>query len=315
MCGSNVLNILADIKKEGWEEEYRSLLEEIRKCNRKFIKDPYPYSSEMALDETAQEQVYFFTREFAERGDKESRKKNMKTIEVLKALRGGDQPVWFRYGNDLFAHPDLLGEVTCWYSESLNGMALLKAFEDTGDTELLIKGYPGVMSVMRNVLADGMGFGWFICTPGIFSHEPPKTFESGPGLYGFLKAAKSYVVNDDFFGLIGCGCSLELSPGKITVRPRDGLKKRVMFVAKEVDVEAVQGEIKALTLFKADDSLELEMEDSTGLVKTVQVKIKGLREGDYRVTYGNSTEKYRNLGMLELAVPIDQAGRIMIAKV
>ena len=72
---------------------------------------------------------------------------------------------------------------------------------------------------------------------------------------------------------------------------------------------------EALTLFKADDSLELEIEDSTGHVKTAKLKIKGLRDIYYKVTYGNSTEKYRNSGMLELAVPIHQADRIMIAKV
>ena len=27
--------------------------------------------------------------------------------QVLQAMRGGNQPIWFLYGNDLFAHPEI----------------------------------------------------------------------------------------------------------------------------------------------------------------------------------------------------------------
>jgi hypothetical protein len=89
-------------------------------------------------------------------------------VRVLKALRGGDQPVWFNCGNDLFAHPDLRGQLSCWHSESINGLALLTHFDDTGDQTALQKGYPGVWSVMHNVLPDGMGFAWFMYSAGVF---------------------------------------------------------------------------------------------------------------------------------------------------
>ncbi len=113
MGGSNVLNILDDLKREGWGKEHKELLEAIKICNDGYLKDPYPYSSELVIDQTAHEQVYFFTRHF---GNSE---KNLRTLQVIKALRGGNQTVWFRYGIDK------RGVMACWYSESLYGMALL----------------------------------------------------------------------------------------------------------------------------------------------------------------------------------------------
>ena len=74
--------------------------------------------------------------------------------------------MWFRYGNDKRR------DVCCWYNASLNGLALLKAYEDHGDQDALIKGYAGVMSVMVNVFLDGMGYNFFICTPGVCSYIP-----------------------------------------------------------------------------------------------------------------------------------------------
>src|ERR1700746_1573215 len=79
--------------------------------------DPCVYSSEIQIDETAQPQVYFFTRYFGKtHGEAESWKRNVEVRQVLQAMRGGDQPIGFLYGNDLFAHPALRGQISCWHS-------------------------------------------------------------------------------------------------------------------------------------------------------------------------------------------------------
>ena len=64
-------------------------------------------------------------------------------------------------------------------NQQLNELALLVHFEESGDEIALQKGYPGMMSVVSNVLADGMGFWGFIFKPGVFDHIPPPTFEGG----------------------------------------------------------------------------------------------------------------------------------------
>ena len=81
---------------------------------------------------------------------------------------------------------------------------------------------------------------------------PPRTLDGGIAQFGFLKAVKSYVMRDDSFGLIGCGCRVESSGKEIRVYPRDGLKKRLRFVPQKIDLEAAQGEVDQITI--SDDA-------------------------------------------------------------
>jgi hypothetical protein len=303
MEGSNAINILNDIKREGWTEEYNSLRHLMEDCEAEFIRDPYPYSSELVIDQTAHEQVYFFTRYFG------AKEKNIKTIQVLKALRGGNQPVWFRYGNDKRR------DVCCWYNASLNGLALLQAYEDYGDQDALLKGYAGVMSVIANVLPDGMGFNFFICTAGIFDHQPPRTFESGSGLWGFLKAAKSYVVKDPTFGEVGYGCKIESDEHRLTVYPTDGVRKRVRFAEDKLDLDATQGQINRVTLVRGNQNLIIEITDSSGLARKAAVNITGLQSGNYRITHGKSSKRVLSEGTLEIVAPIADGRHIEVARI
>jgi len=303
MGGSNALNILGDMKKEGWDREYETLLSKVRACNDVFVATPYPYSSELFVDQTAHEHVAFFTRYFG------STEKYRKTLQVIQALRGGNQPLWFRFGNDN------RGDMACWYTESLNGLPLLKGFEESGDREMFAQGYGGLMSVTANLLPDGMGFGHFISTPGVFAHEPPKTLDNGIGMYGYFKGAKAYVMNDESFGLIGCGCRVESSGGVVRATPTDGLKKRILFVDDKIDVEAVKGEIRSIVLDGTARSLEVEAADPTGLVDAAEIVIKGLEKGEFRISHGTSGETRSISGDLKLIVPIRDAGKIKIERI
>jgi hypothetical protein len=302
MGGSNALNILDDLGKEGWQKEYSDLFKQIRKCNEVFLNDPYPYSSEYPADTTAQEQVYFFTRYFG------NTEKSLKTLQIIRALRGGNQPVWFQYGNDN------KGDLTCWYTESTNGWALLRAFEDTGDPDTFIKGYAGVMSVEVDLLPDGMCFAHFISKPGIFDFTPPRTLDGGIAQFGFLKAAKSYVMRDDSFGLIGCGCRVESSGKEIRVYPRDGLKKRLRFVPQKIDLEAEQGEVDQVAMSDDAKWLELSLSDSTGVVKTAELEVRGLDKGEYLVRYGSSANRMPVSNAIKLSLPIADAKLIRIER-
>ncbi len=314
MTGNNAIQILEDLAREGWTKEHDELFGLMKACNDVFVRDPYPYQSEIEIDETGQHQVYFFTRYFGAHGDKASAAKNKEVVRVIKALRGGDQPIWFNYGQDLFAHPDFRGELSCWHSEALNGIPLLSHYEETGDDVALWKGYPGVIAVLQPVLPSGMGFGWFMYKPGVFNWEPERTFEGGIALWGYLRGAKSYVVQDPVFGLVGYGCTIEASGSRIRVMPRDGVKKRVRWMAEGVDVEAHSGEIREATLDLGSGNVSLRMADSTGLVTTVHVTVRGLEPGSYAVEHGGSSSDHDVRGPLELEVPMAEAAQLEIRK-
>jgi Family of unknown function (DUF5695) len=161
----------------------------------------------------------------------------------------------------------------------LNGMALLQAYEDNGDPDALLKGYAGVMSVMANILPDGMGYNFFICTPGVFDHQPPRTFESGPGLWGFLRSAKSYVVKDLSFGEVGFGCQVDATEKTTSVHPRDGVRQRVHFSETGVDIAVAQGQISAMSVDRDSRFLRLQIGDSAGFAKKAEISIRGLPRG------------------------------------
>lgn len=309
ITGSNALRVLADLKEEGWNRQYDELLAKIKECDAEFVRDPYPYGSEIPIDHTGQEQVYFFTRHF---GNEEKRKK---TVDTLRALKGAMQPVWFRYGVDLFAHPDLRSEICCWHSSAMNAMVLMQEFEATGDIDLLRRAYPGHVSVMTEVTGEGAGYGWFMCTPGVYAHEPPRTFENGPALWAFLRGVKAWVVNDDAFGLTGLGCRVESSANAVTVSPQDGVRKRLRFVTEKIDLNASSGELEKVVLRRDGSSLQLQMGDSTGLVKTAKLAIHGLKPGEYELQHPGKRERVTVGEVMNIQVPMSAARQITIRRI
>ncbi len=178
-------------------------------------------------------------------------------MRVIKALRGGNEPLWFRYGNDR------RNWWSPWYSESLNGMALLDGFEHTGDLDMFVKGFAGVMSVAAKLLPDGMCFCQFVWAPGTSTYSPPTTREGGQGQWGFMKSARLFVLRDEAFGLIGAGCQVDEKAGLIRVGPRDGLRKIVVFPGKKLRVVLTEGEIDWITFDQSGRAVELSVADTT----------------------------------------------------
>lgn len=279
MEGSNAINILLDLEREGMVKEADDLRKKMEECHRAFVRQPYPYSSELLIDQTAHEQVYFFTKFFG------AAEKNRKTVQVMKALRGGNQPVWFLYGNDK------RGTICCWYSASLNGMALLDSFERSGDQDALAKGFGGLVSVVSNIASDGMGFNYFDCRAGVTDYDPPNTWEGGCGLWGYLRGVKAYVVEDPAFGIVGYGCRVERSGGGLRITPTDGLRKRVFHAPHGWSLETSTAEIEEVAYHEEKRSWRVALTDPAGVVRRVRIDLTGLVRGRYRVRIGSAAPR------------------------
>ncbi len=179
---------------------------------------------------------------------------------------------------------------------------------------MLIKGYAGVMSVEVDLLTDGMCFAHFISTPGVFDFTPPRTLDGGIAQFGFLKAVKSYVVQDESFGLTDFGCRVESSEKEIRVYPQDGLKKRLRFVPQNLDLEVIRGEINQVSLSADRKRLELSLTDSTGVVEQAAFEVRGLEPGEYLVRYGGAEQRIQVSDVLTLSPLIVDAKSIRIEK-
>ena len=132
---------------------------------------------------------------------------------------------------------------------------------------------------------------------------------------GLLQGAKSYVVNDPSFGWIGYGCRVENEANHVRVFPKDGVRKRLLIVPDKLQVTLRRGEIKSLTFDRKASAVHLQIEDTTGLVKTVPVTIEGLEPGEYRVRTENSELRARGSEKLGFEVPVEDAKSLHISGV
>jgi hypothetical protein len=124
-----------------------------------------------------------------------------------------------------------------------------------------------------------------------------------------MRGARSYVLRDEVFGLIGAGCTLEEKGGRIKVVPKDGLRKAVVYPEKKLRVHVTQAEIDWMSF----DPLELSLVDTTGIVKQAEFRVEGLAPRTYSVRHGSSRRSERVSGVLELSVPIAEAKSIVIS--
>jgi len=263
-AGSNVINILQDLKEEGLLEEFEQLNREMMRVANEMIKEPYPYGSELYVDQTSYDQVHAFMKYY------NSQEKMFKTLQIIKALRAGAQPFWFGYGNEK------RGNVSCWYAQTLNARALLSGFEDTGDYEMLKWGHAGLISFLTTVRSSGVAHGWFTWWPDRTGFDL-RSLDTDLGLYGYLKAIKSYVVQDDVFGVVGYGCSVNLDEeGNWRIIPWDGLYKRLYLAPLKIDISVEKGELEEILVNPENRQIQLKLNESTGLVHDLALVVTGI---------------------------------------
>jgi len=262
-AGGNVVNILNDLERED-RQKYEQLYAKMKRVAGVMEDTPYPFGSELFVDQTGHDQVYAMMKRFGRR------EKMLTALPIIKALRAGAQPVWFWYGNEK------RGNVSCWYAQTQNSRCLLSGYEETGDHEMLAWGYGGLTSFLTTVQSNGSARGWFLWWPDRMGFDL-RSLDTDLGLYGYLLAAKSYVVDDEAFGIVGYGCSVERDEvERWRVTPWDGLRKRLALVPLGIDVAAEKGEIAHLEMDRRSGRLCLELEDSTGLVGEAFLSITGV---------------------------------------
>ena len=133
-------------------------------------------------------------------------------------------------------------------------------------------------------------------------------------MWAFLQAAKSYVVKDPGFGWIGYGCRVENETDEVRVFPKDSVRKRLFIVPDKLQVILRRGEIKSLTFDRRTSAVNLQIEDTTGLVKIVPVTIEGLEPGEYRVRTMSSEFRAQASKKLGFEVPVEEATSLHISR-
>ena len=248
MGSSMLLRILTSLEEEGMLSERDELLERIVKSTRNLVEKEYPYGSEFSYDTTGLETVYFFRKYIAK-----DEKKAAETLHTTLALRHR-HPMWCHIGNDVRQGMGngKLGwrrhdEICFSYMASLHSLCILDAFAESGDPRLLETGYAGLLGCWSLVEADGTGH-------HLYTHEPDGmaydawTGEMGHTLFASIQGMASYVIDDPDFGLVGYGCDIKWTSGKMTVVPMDGIRRKIVDGVNRMSVVVPNGIINEMTV-------------------------------------------------------------------
>ena len=227
MEGSIFIELLQDLKREGWTQQSTSLEERMKIRADRWSKRQYPFGSEMAWDSTGQEEVYGWSRYFGYNDQAET---------TLSAILGymPTLPHWGYNGNARrywdFLYGGKLSRIERQfhhYGSGLNAIPVLKEYRAHPDDFYLLRvGYGGVMGPLSNINQDGFASAAFHSFPSTLKWDA-YSGDYGPNFLGHALNTATYLVNHPDFGWQAFGGNVSTHGDWITVEPRDSFRSRV----------------------------------------------------------------------------------------
>jgi hypothetical protein len=252
---------------------------------------PFPFGSELFFDNTGYESVYFY-RQYAKQ--KELAKQ---IVDVTKAGRGR-APCWFwndsdqRWWDAVRTAPQYenftdFGENCHHYMTGLNGWMLLEAYDSGYNRdEPGPIGYSGILNSWARVQPDGFAGMCYCPDPASDNYGLNQfTGDVGLGLWGNLKAARCYALDDPVIGLVAYGGQLDRSGNdagsSFKLHPYPGLDHRIRCMNSELMIDSEGPAIKTVEWTKSFDTLSFELSNPMEYSCHASIKISGLPEGEY----------------------------------
>ncbi len=227
MEGDIFVQILLDLKREGWKEKAADLEAAMKSRADRWKSQAYPFGSEMPWDSTGQEEVYAWTKYF---GDTD------KAEVTLNAILGymPTVPHWGyngsarRYWDFVYAGKiRRIERQLHHYGSGINAIPVLSEFRDhPEDLYLLRVGYGGTMGALTDIDQEGFEAAAFHAFPDTLKFDP-YSGDSGPNFFGYAFNTATYVVHDPEFGWLAFGGDLKIESGAIAVTPLDSFRTRV----------------------------------------------------------------------------------------
>jgi hypothetical protein len=249
MNGSLYADLLADLKREGWNTQATTLQNNEHEREKLWAKESYPFASEFPWDSTGQEEVYSWSQYF---GDNAKADLTLNTVLAYMPL----VPNWAyngaarRYFDEAVNNtewPDIM-RITNHYGSGINSVPVLDRFRRTPtDSYLLRVGYAGMDQLMANIDDQGFGSVDFDCDPAIRQFDS-YTGDYGIGFADYIRNAGAYVIYDPEFGWQGFGGDVDtLSATRIKITPRNGPQQRVFIAPSGLWITLDAGRIASVT--------------------------------------------------------------------
>jgi hypothetical protein len=227
MEGTVFLEILHDLKREGWTPQAADMESRMKARAAVWSKLAYPFGSEMPWDSTGQEEVYAWTKYFGDMN------KSLITLNAILGYmptlphwgyNGSARRYWdFLYGGKLRRIERQLHH----YGSGLNAIPVLSEYRDHPDDEYLLRvGYGGLMGALTSIDEEGFASAAFHSFPDTLRHDAISG-DYAQNFFGHALNAATYVVRHPEFGWQAFGGNVEASGKTVAVTPLDSFRTRV----------------------------------------------------------------------------------------
>jgi Family of unknown function (DUF5695) len=293
MEGDIFLQILLDLKSEGRIQQAEALEAGMRARTDHWIKEAYPFGSEMPWDSTGQEEVYAWTKYFGYED---------KAEVTLNAILGYDPtiPHWGyngsarRYWDFIFAAKDRrLERQLHHYGSGLNAIPVLSEYREHPDDFYLLRvGYGGTMGPLTDIDYDGFPSAAFHGFPDMLRTDPI-TGDYGPNFFGYAWNTATYIVDDPQFGWLAFGGNLRRSGKRIEVTPLDSYRARVFIASLGLWLTLEAGTFERISVNTTAGSVRLGLAGATTFTPSARLRVEqpGGKKTAYHPLQTLSTER------------------------
>lgn len=280
---ARVYDILRDLTEEGMSDEERQLREQVEAKAEEIVKLKYPYAGESVLDTSGFEEVFNAALHL---NDDEHLERTMRCAFAARSIA----PSWWWYGSDKRSWDGadstpakaLLdrGEACLAHTTIPNALMLFRWLDrdyfDIPDVymRLAFGGMLGPWALVRNDGAASMCY----CPDSSSKHYGYNRFSgaSGLGYFHYLRGVGAYVLPCGSAGTYTFGCHYESNSGAYSVRPWDGVGRRVIMRQIGAEFELTFGKILLARLDHRKRWFEVRIENPCDKDIKCELRVRGL---------------------------------------
>ncbi|MDE1155500.1 MAG: DUF5695 domain-containing protein [Acidobacteriaceae bacterium] len=274
MEGTVFLQLLEDLKAEGWTDKANTLEAFMRERASHWQTEEYPFGSEMPWDSTGQEEVYDWSAYFGMK-DKATVTLNAilayTPVEPSWGYNGSARRFWdFLYGGKYSRIERQLHH----YGSGLNAIPLLMAYRaHPDDLYLLRAGYGGVMGPLTNIDSKGFASAAFHSYPDRMAFDP-YTGDYGPNFFGHAMNTGTYLVHDPRFGWLGFGGTVQDHADSVSIRVTDSSRSRLFIAPAGLWVTLEEGQIDSASYEPKTGKVSLTLAPATQYVAKARIHVQ-----------------------------------------
>jgi len=274
MEGDIILNVLSDLKSEGWDQKATDVESLMRERTNRWRSEAYPFASEMAWDSTGQEEVYAWSKYF---GFNDKAQVSLDSILGYTptiphwGYNGNARRYWdFLYGGKIRRIERQLHH----YGSGLNAIPVLADFREHPDDFYLLRvGYGGTMGALTNIDQDGFASVAFHSFPSTLRWDP-YSGDYGPNFFGHALNTGTYVIKHPDFGWQVFGGNLSETTDWITITPRDSFRMRIYLAHLGLWLTLDAGNFEEVSFNKRTRTVRLRLKPATAHTSTARLHIE-----------------------------------------